>query len=118
MKIRMAPFRKVTLVILVTGFILSGSSCASSKSGTRRRNDTAQSYDQVSKSRQGGSGQPDRASQNREQKSDGIKGPSKPQKANYQKDSGSQGVNNHDNGLGNAIGGVIIGILNGLFGSR
>ena len=114
----MASLRKVALVILVAGFLLSASSCASSKSSPGHRNDIAQSYNQTIKSGQGGSGQPDRTSQNRAQKSESMKGPYKPQQDNYQQNSGSQGGYNLDNGLGNAIGGVIIWFLNGLFGSR
>ncbi len=114
----MASFRKVALVILIAGFILTGSSCASSKSGTGRRSETSQSYNQASKSGQGGSAQPDRASQNWAQKNDGMKGPYKPQQSNNQQDPGSKGGNSHDNGLGNALGGVLFWFLNGLFSNH
>jgi hypothetical protein len=118
MKIRMTSLRKVTLAILVAGFLLSASSCATSKSGTGPRNDTVQSYNQSDRSGQGGSGQPNRESQNRVQKSEGMKGPYKPKQDNYQQNSGPQGGNNNDNGLGNAIFNVIIGLLIALFGGH
>jgi hypothetical protein len=118
MKIRMALFRKATLVVLAAGFLISASSCASTKSGTPRRNDTSQSFNQASKGGQGGSAQPDRTSQNRVQKSEGMKGPYKPQQESYQQNSRPQGENNHDNGLGNAIFSVIIGLIIALFGGN
>jgi len=118
MKARISFIRKVALGILLIGFILGASSCASSKTSTGHRNDIAQSYNQAIKSGQGSSGQPDRTSQNRVQKSEGMKGPYKPQQDNYQQNQGSQGGYNHDNGLGDAIFGAVIGLLIGLFGGN
>ena len=119
MKIRMAAFRKVSLGILLMVFILSASSCASSKASARRRMiESEQSYQMASNKGLSGTGRPDRAPQTRAQKRQTMKGPYKPKQDNYQQNSGPQGEHEHDNGLGDAIGGLINWILNGLFGSR
>jgi hypothetical protein len=119
MKARISFIRKVSLGILLIGFILGASSCASSKTSAGHRNDIAQGYNQASKRGQGVSVQPDRSSQNRVQKSEGMKGPYKPQQDNYQqRDPGPGGGGGHVNGLGAAIAGVIFWILNGLSGGN
>jgi len=108
----------VSLAILLIGFIVSASSCSTTKSGYQRRNDTA-----VNETKRNDSKSSDKAQSTREQ---GERAPqankaanNSPYKSNQNDNKAApKGEHVHDNGLGNAIGGFITYILNGLSGNR